>query len=226
MRMRNKPWAKPELEACEWFIREPEGKKGSWNRSFKKEQPLHLELGCGKGGFTAQAAVRDRDINFLAVDIEYKMLGVARRKIAREFEEKGIVPDNILLTAYNIEKIGNILSGDDRVDVIYINFCNPWPRNKHKKHRLTHPRQLMQYREFLPDGGEIRFKTDDDELFEESIGYFGECGFEITYITRDLHSAGYEQNIVTEHEKMFSDEGIKIKFLICKKIPLKEQPEI
>ena len=154
------------------------------------------------------------------------MLGVARRKIAREFEEKGIVPDNILLTAYNIEKIGNILSGDDRVDVIYINFCNPWPRNKHKKHRLTHPRQLMQYREFLPDGGEIRFKTDDDELFEESIGYFGECGFEITYITRDLHSAGYEQNIVTEHEKMFSDEGIKIKFLICKKIPLKEQPEI
>lgn len=217
MRMRNKPWAKPELEACEYFIKEPELIKNQWHMRFSKEQPVYLELGCGKGGFIAQAATMHRDINFLAIDLEYKMLGLARRKVSAAYEEKELPTDNILLTAYNIEKISLLFGEKDNVDRIYINFCNPWPRNKHKKHRLTHPRQLTQYRNFLKNGGEIHFKTDDDELFEESIGYFEECGFRIKYVTRDLHSSGYEPNIMTEHEKMFSDEGIKIKFLIAEK---------
>ena len=216
MRMRNKPWAKPELEACEYFIREPEQLKDHWAERFAERQPFYLELGCGKGGFIAQAATANTDINYLAVDLEYKMLGLARRKVSAAYEEKGLSAGNILLTAYNIEKISLMLGKNDVVDRIYINFCNPWPRNKHKKHRLTHPRQLEQYKLFLKDGGEIHFKTDDDELFEESIEYFNECGFEILYLTRALHSAGYEENIMTEHEKMFSDEGMKIKFLIAR----------
>ncbi len=117
-----------------------------------------------------------------------------------------------------------MLGKEDYAERIYINFCNPWPRGKHKKRRLTHTRQLIQYRDFLVDGGEIHFKTDDDELFEESLEYFAESGFEIVYITRDLHNSGYEPNLMTEHEKMFSDEGIKIKFLIAKKVELKEMP--
>ena len=216
MRMRNKPWAKPELEACDYFIKEPEQLKGHWADKYPKKQPFYIELGCGKGGFIAQAATMDREINFLAIDLEYKMLGLARRKVAAAYEEKGLVPDNILLTTYNIEKISLLLSKEDAVDRIYINFCNPWPRNKHKKHRLTHPRQLTQYKEFLKPGGEIRFKTDDDELFEESIAYFEECGFEIIYITRDLHNSDFKENIMTEHEKMFSEEGINIKYLIAR----------
>ncbi len=216
MRMRNKPWAKPELEACDYFVQQPEAKKGKWLESFRKQQPFYVELGCGKGGFMAQAASVNREINYLAIDIEYKMLGVARRNISRVFEEKALPTDNILLTAYNIEKIEEILDEKDTVDRIHINFCNPWPKKKHKKHRLTHPRQLTQYKNFLRDGGEIHFKTDDDELFEESIEYFRECFFDIAYITRDLHTSGYEPNILTEHEKMFSEEGIKIKFLIAK----------
>ena len=213
--MRNKPWAKPELEACDYFINEPEKLRNDWEKHFAEKQPFHLELGCGKGGFIAQAATKNTDINYLAIDLEYKMLGLARRKVSAAYEEKGLETKNILLTAYNIEKINLLFGENDRVDRIYINFCNPWPRNKHKKHRLTHPRQLEQYRGFLVPGGEIHFKTDDDELFEESVEYFEQCGFEISYITRDLHSSGYEPNIMTEHEKMFSDEGILIKFLIA-----------
>ncbi len=218
MRMRNKPWAKPELEACPFFIKDTEHIAGHWLEHFPQEQPFHIELGCGKGGFMAQAATNNTDINYLALDLEYKMLGVARRKIAAAYEERNLAPENILLCAYNIEKISELfLPGEKICDRIYINFCNPWPRKKHKKHRLTHPRQLVQYREFMKDGAQIHFKTDDDELFEESLGYFEECGFRIEYKTYDLHNSGYAPNIITEHEKMFSDEGIKIKFLIAKK---------
>ena len=108
---------------------------------------------------------------------------------------------------------------DDKIERIYINFCNPWPRGKHKKRRLTHTRQLEQYKKFLTEEGEIFFKTDDDELFEESLEYFAETGFEILELTGDLHnyySESSKENIVTEHEKMFSDDGIKIKFLRAK----------
>ena len=223
MRMRNKPWAKPELEASEYFVTEPKKLRGCWESRYEKKQPFHIELGCGKGGFIAQAATRNTDINYLAIDLEYKMLGLARRKVARAYEEKGLSISNLMLTAYNIEKISLILDEKDRAERIYINFCNPWPRNKHKKHRLTHPRQLMQYRQFLVPGGEIWFKTDDDPLFEESLEYFRECGFEITYLTRDLHSEGRSDNIETEHEKMFSEEGIKIKFLTAVMAELPEK---
>ncbi len=219
MRMRNKPWARPELEACPYFIKEPEKNRGHWTESFKKKQPFYIELGCGKGGFMAQAAVKNTDINYLAIDLEYKMLGVARRKIAKAYEENNLSADNILLLAYNIEKIGELFDENEiAADRIYINFCNPWPRKKHKKHRLTHPRQLVQYQKFMKKGAQIHFKTDDDELFAESLDYFRECNFEIKYITYDLHESDYQHNIMTEHEKMFSDEGIKIKFLIAEKI--------
>ena len=218
MRIRHKPWAKPELEASEFFIQNPDALKGKWNDSFPQKLPLYMELGCGKGGFVSQAAFRDQEHNYLAVDIKYEMLGLAKRNVERVYREGMMRTDNVRLTAHNIERIFLMMNENDVVDRIYINFCNPWPRPKHKKRRLTHVRQLMQYRAFLKDGGEIHFKTDDDMLFEESLEYFRECGFEITYITYDLHHSGYEHNIMTEHEKMFSDEGIRIKFLIAKKV--------
>ncbi len=220
MRIRHKPWAKPELEASDFFIKNPNEIKGKWHEQFPSKQPFHIELGCGKGGFISQAAYMHPEVNYLAVDIKFEMLGLARRKVSAVFDEHHAKPENVLLTAHNIERIDLILDEKDTADRIYINFCNPWPRTKHKKRRLTHPRQLMKYRVFLADDGEIHFKTDDDELFEESLEYFKECGFEVTYITYHLHQSGYEHNIMTEHEKMFSDEGIKIKFLIAKKSEL------
>lgn len=221
MRIRKKKWAAPELAVCNFFVKNPEEYAGKWNNAFKKEQPIYLEVGCGKGGFAGQLALNNPDKNILAVDIKIDMLGVGRRTIVKLFEEAGKSQDeidNVLLVNYNVEQLDKILTENDVVDRLFINFCNPWPRKKHKKRRLTYPRKLEMYKKFLKKDGEIRFKTDDDELFDESIEYFESSGYEITFLTRDLHSENLTDNIETEHEKMFSQEGIKIKYLVAKQI--------
>ena len=214
MRIRKKKWAEPELSVCDFFIKNPEEHAGKWNRAFKKEQPLYLEIGCGKGGFAGQFALKYPDRNIIALDIKIDMLGVGRRTIVRLFEEAGKDSvDNLLLVNYNVEQLDKVIFPEDEIEGLFINFCNPWPRAKHKKRRLTYYKKLQMYKSFLKPDAEIRFKTDDDELFEESLEYFAQSGYEITYLTRDLHASGYEENIVTEHERMFSEEGKKIKFL-------------
>ncbi len=230
MRIRRKKWARPELAACPYYIEHADEYKNKWNTVFDNAHPLYAELGCGKGGFAAQAALKYPDVNFLAIDIKSDMLAVARRTIESFFKVAQKQVTNIKLVSLNIERILLAFGESDKIDRIYINFCNPWPRAKHSKRRLTHTRQLEQYRLFLKDGGEIHFKTDDDQLFEESVPYFEETGFEIKYITRDLHASDYQNNIMTEHEKVFSEEGKKIKFLIAEKkdwvkpeIPEKEE---
>lgn len=218
MRIRFKPWARPELEASKFYIDNPEKQRGKWRELFKNpDNPLHLELGCGKGTFMANLALRDRNINYIAIDLVDAMLGLAKRNIEQAFKQENREVDNVYITRFDIERILLILDKQDKVDRIYINFCNPWPRGKHRKKRLTHTRQLQKYREFLKDDGEIYFKTDDDELFEASICYFEESGFEIIKKTYDLHNENVPDNIQTEHEKMFSKQGIKIKALIAKK---------
>ena len=171
-----------------------------------------LDLGCGKGGFAAKIALENPGINFLAVDIKSDMLGVARRNVVKLFEENDREVDNLILAAFNVEHIEEMLSEKDEVERIYINFCNPWPRGKHNKRRLTFPLKLEKYKNFLKDGGEIRFKTDDLPLFEDSLGYFEQTGYEIVFKTNDLHNSGVKDNIQTEHEIMFSEEGIKINY--------------
>ena len=219
MRIRKKKWAEPELAVCDFYIKNPDEHAGKWSSAFKKEQPLYLEIGCGKGGFAGQFALKYPDRNIIALDIKVDMLGVGRRTIVKLFEKSGKSQDeidNLLLVKYNVEQLDKIITPEDKIEALYINFCNPWPRAKHKKRRLTYPRKLEMYKSFLQPEAEIRFKTDDDELFEESVEYFEQCGYEITYLTRDLHSSDFTENIVTEHEKMFSDEGKKIKFLIAR----------
>ena len=219
MRIRYKKWARPELEASPFYIEEPEKIKGKWKEQFvKSNQPLHLELGCGKGQFIAQLAVENQGTNYIAIDLVDAMLGLAKRNIEQTYQEANINPEIILITRFDIERISFILEKQDEIERIYINFCNPWPRGKHRKKRLTHTRQLEKYKEFLKENGEIYFKTDDDELFEASLQYFEESGFEILKKTNDLHQEPiFEKNIETEHEKMFSEEGIKIKACIAKR---------
>lgn len=219
MRIRKKKWAEPELAVCDFFVKNPEDYAGKWNEAFTKKQPLYLEIGCGKGGFAGQLALNNLDKNIIAVDIKIDMLGVGRRTIVKLFEEAGKTQDdinNLLLVNYNVEKLDTIITENDKIDRLFINFCNPWPRAKHKKRRLTYYKKLEMYKTFLKKDSEIRFKTDDDELFEESLEYFEQSGYEIIYITHDLHSENLPDNIMTEHEKMFSDEGIKIKYCIAK----------
>lgn len=217
MRIRYKKWARPELEACKFYIDKPEEFKGKWNDVFKNNNPIFMELGCGKGSFIAELASSMKNINFIAVDLVDAMLGLSKRNIENVYKEKGLDTDNIIITRHDIERILLFMSKEDTVDRIYINFCNPWPRPKHKKKRLTHSKQLNLYKEFLKDDGEIYFKTDDDGLFHDSLKYFEEAGFEIVSKTYDLHKENiFENNIVTEHEKMFSEQGIKIKALIAR----------
>jgi len=219
MRIRFKAWARPELEASQFYRDNPENLKEKWINEFKnKNNPIHLELGCGKGQFISQKAIQNPEINYIAIDLVDAMLGLAKRNVEETYKENNKEIDNIILTRFDIERIGLILGKKDNIERIYINFCNPWPKGKHRKKRLTHTRQLTKYKEFLSENGEIYFKTDDDELFNGSLTYFEESGFEIVKKSYDLHSEPiWENNIETEHEKMFSEQGIKIKALIAKK---------
>ena len=213
MRIRKKKWAEPELADCRYHTNTPEKYRGRWKEFFGNDHPIELEIGCGKCTFIAEKAKRNPDINYIAMDIKSDMLGVGRRNIERIFEESGGSPKNIALVRCNVEMIDKAIAPEDGIAVMYINFCNPWPRLKHQKRRLTYPKKLSMYRDFLQKDAVIYFKTDDDELFEDSVGYFEEAKYTIRCITRDLHNSGIKGNIVTEHEKMFTDEGIPIKYL-------------
>lgn len=215
MRIRRKKWAREELDNSKFYIDKPEEFKGKWKEKFKENKPLHIELGCGKGLFISTLASNHKENNYIAVDMIEAMLGLSKRNIETAYNYE--YPENLLLIRANIEQISNVFSNEDDINRIYINFCNPWPKKKHNKKRLTHPRQLVQYKEFLSKTGELYFKTDSDELFEASLEYLDEVGFKIVSKTYDLHENPiFEENIITEHEKMFSEEGIKIKALIAK----------
>lgn len=218
MRMRRKPWVREELSKCKFFVDNPCENIGNWENKFTKKQPIHLELGCGKGTFIAKLAVKNPEINYLAVDIKSEVLGIAKRNIEEEYLLNQKTIDNVLITAQEIGLIQNMLNEKDVVDRIYINFCNPWPKPRHNKRRLTYPVFLEKYKVFLKPEGEIYFKTDDDDLFKASINYFKQTGFKIIKITYDLHSEDVKDNIITEHEEMFSKQGIKIKALIAKRV--------
>ena len=202
MRIRNKPWAREELDASEIYIKNPEEIKGKWREKFNNNNSIHLELGCGKGYFVKKAGLKNPGINYIAIDLIDTILGVANRNIQEEFGSKNIT---------------NILDKSDDIERIYINFCNPWPKPRHKKRRLTHVRQLEKYKQFLKQNGEIYFKTDDNGLFKESLEYFEESGFETIKITYNLNEEpDFWDNIETEHEIKFKNEGIKIKAGIFK----------
>lgn len=218
MRIRRKPWAKQELEEAKFYIDDPTIYKGKWKEQFEdKEKPLHLEIGCGKGSFIAKLASKHQENNYISADMIEAMLGLSKRNIETEYANKNLEIKNLLLIRMNAERILDVFDENDIVERIYINFCNPWPRGKHKKRRLTHTRQLENYKKFLSkENGEIYFKTDDDELFEESLEYFEDSDFQIMKKTYDLHNDMIFEDIRTEHEQMFSEQGIKIKALIAK----------
>lgn len=183
----------------------------------EKISPCIQNFGCGKGSFIAKLAVQNPEINYLGIDIKSEVLGLAKRNIEKEYLKAQREIDNVLITAYEIEIIQNILNEKDLVDRIYINFCNPWPKPRHNKKRLTHTKQLEKYKVFLKPGGEIYFKTDDYNLYKATIKYLEETGFKIIKQTEDLHKEPiWENNIETEHEKMFEEQGITTKAIIAR----------
>jgi tRNA (guanine-N7-)-methyltransferase len=209
MRLRKKWWARPEMAADEKSILNPYDNKGKWQEVFGNDHPIHVELGCGKGQFISTLAMKNPEINYIAIDLKDEVLVFVLRKV----NELGLT--NVRIIPMFIERIDEIFE-ENEISKVYINFCNPWPKASHNKRRLTHPRFLTKYKTFIKPGTEVWFKTDDDDLFEASLEYFKEEGFEEMYRTFDLESSGFEENIKTEYEEKFSSFGVKIKFGIFK----------
>lgn len=210
MRLRKKWWARPELESSNIFVNNPREIKGKWKQEFKNNNPIHLELGCGRGGFLVQKALKHPDINHIAVDLKDEVLVYALRKV------KEVEPEiqNARIVALNISFIADLFEKDE-IEKIYINFCNPWPKDRHNKRRLTHTKFLTEYKKFLRKGSQVWFKTDDKDLFEASLEYFKESGFRLDFVSYDLHNSDFEDNVMTEYETKFTALGMKTMALIA-----------
>lgn len=176
---------------------------------FGNDNPVHLEIGCGKGRFVCELAVRRPDINFIAVE---KISNVLIEAVERAISGG-------LTNVHFINSAAEVLPKyikEGSIDKIYLNFSNPLPKLGYAKQRLTHPRFLNEYKLFLKRGGEIVQKTDDKDFYEFSLASFIESGYEIVEKCGDLHALNDPDNIVTEHEKKFADEGKKIHRIIAK----------
>lgn len=179
-------------------------------QSLSSRLPLHLEIGCGKGGFITETARRNPDIQFLAVEKVPSVLVLAMEKVAAE------ELSNVQFFSGDVMRLADYpLAG--KCERIYLNFSDPWPRTKHAKRRLTAPSFLELYRQLLVENGEIIMKTDNVPLFEYSLETLPENGFVLTDTTYDLHSLNDPNNVVTEYEANFSSQGISICRLIARR---------
>lgn len=214
MRVRKKEWARPELESASFVVINPEKNKGRWNEEFKNTNPIYLELGCGTGRFISENAIKNPDVNYIGIDLKDEILVYAKRTVEEVLYSKDEYVENIRLIPMEIAFIENVFDRDE-ISKIYINFCNPWPKPRHNKRRLTHIRFLETYKRFLKPNSQIWFKTDDKTLFDDSQEYFKSSNFTIKYLTYNLHSSDFKDNITTEYENKFSSMGMPIMFLIA-----------
>lgn len=210
MRMRRKKNLDSRLENCgALLVAEPQQNKGKWRQLFGMEGELHLEIGCGKGDFVLESAKRHPEIMFVAVERYKNVLLLAMEKV----RDAGL--KNVLFLDVDAALLGDIFDKDE-IDRIYLNFSDPWPPKKRHKRRLTHSNYLSVYDRFLKKGGEIHQKTDNTGLFEFSICSFSQFGYILYDVTFDLHSTDFD-NIMTEYERNFTSQGMKIYRLVAKK---------
>ena len=209
MRLRRKPWVDEAIHEFDDFVvsRDQEigeEKKGKWSEIFGRQAPLHVELGTGKGDFISQLAELHPDINYIGIEMQQDVLYSAAKKIA-EKELK-----NVRLLVFNINHIEDIFA-EGEVDRFYINFCDPWPKKRHAKRRLTHVGFLEKYRRLLKKPGELHFKTDNRPLFDFTLEELEAVGAKPHYVTYDLHASPENaDNVETEYEKNFSAKGFSI----------------
>lgn len=204
MRLRKKPWALPTLEASPYVLLNPAPYRGRWFSFFEKEGPLHIEIGTGKGKFINEMARLHPDILFLGIEMKPEALVYALRKLE-------VSPtDNLRFLLLHADRLEEAFA-ERELDRIYLNFTDPWPKKRHAKRRLTHPRYLEVYRRLLKPGGEIHLKTDHASFFEYSLNTFSDEGFKLRHITFDLHHSIYEEgNVKTEYEEKFLEKGVHV----------------
>lgn len=208
MRLRKKPWIDKAILDFSDFVYPTEAeigeeKQGQWQAIFGRTADLHVELGTGKGDFISQMALRHPEINFIGIEAQQDVIYYAAKKI-RAMELK-----NVRLLTFDINHIENIFAPGE-VTRFYVNFCDPWPKARHAKRRLTHQNFLGKYRRLLPQGGKLFFKTDNRPLFDFSLEQFALENLPVEALSFDLHNSGMTDNIMTEYERKFSGFGEKI----------------
>lgn len=210
MRLRNVPGARETIIENQFSIQEPEQKKGKWAEVFGNDHPIHIEVGMGKGQFIIEMARRNPEVNYIGIEKYSSVLVRAVEKL-EDFEQ-----NNLRLIRMDAENIEEVFDKDE-VDRIYLNFSDPWPKDRHAKRRLTSRQFFARYDQILKKEGHLEFKTDNQDLFTFSLEEVPEAGWKLDASTRDLHHDAVlnEGNVMTEYEEKFSSKGNPICKLIA-----------
>ncbi|MGT2910357.1 tRNA (guanosine(46)-N7)-methyltransferase TrmB [Streptococcus cameli] len=201
MRVRNRKGAGDFLRNNpQYVISNPEECKGRWSEIFGNDNPIHIEVGSGKGRFITGMAVQNPTINYIGIDVQQSVLSYALDKAL----EAGL--PNVKLLYVDGSSLTNYFDNGE-IDRLYLNFSDPWPKKRHIKRRLTYKSFLETYEAILPEKGEIHFKTDNRGLFEYSLASFSQYGMILNQVWLDLHASDFEGNIMTEYEEKFSSKG-------------------
>ncbi|MFD0961266.1 tRNA (guanosine(46)-N7)-methyltransferase TrmB [Paenibacillus chungangensis] len=212
MRLRGRKGIRESLESQpELVVLDATLHKGKWKTFFGNDNPIYVELGMGKGRFITQMSVRNPHINFIGVDMYDELLRRASEKARNAWADNGVSnPGNLALLRANIEHIDAMFEHAE-IERIHLNFSDPWPKSRHARRRLTHPRFVDKYREILNENGEIHFKTDSLSLFEFSLNSFADMELVMRNISLDLHRDGPREDLVfTEYESKFMEKGQNI----------------
>lgn len=204
MRLKKVKNAKEIVENSRYFVNNPEEKSGKWIEIFGNDNPIHIEIGMGKGKFIINMAKKYPNINFIGIE---KYDSVLVKAVKQLDELDGNIP-NLKLLLYDADKISEVFCNE--IERIYLNFSDPWPKSKHEKRRLTSQNFLKKYDNLFVNKKDIIQKTDNRKFFDFSLQSIEEYGYTIDEITYDLYSLNDESNVPTEYEEKFNSRGIKI----------------
>lgn len=207
MRLKNVKNASDIIKASTYVVQNPEKYKGKWNELFNNTNPINVEIGMGKGNFIIGMAKKYPSINFIGIEMFDSVIVRAAQKL----EDEKI--DNLKLIRMDANKIENVFCKE--IDTVYLNFSDPWPKNRHENRRLTSPNFLKTYDNLFKGEKRIEFKTDNMKLFEYSICSLSNYGYIFESINLDLQNSENNDNIMTEYEYKFSQKGFKIYKLVA-----------
>ena len=216
-RLRNIPGARDTIKESRFCIDEPETYKGRWAEIFGNDHPIYIEIGMGKGKFLMKLAALHPEFNYIGIEMYSSVLVRAIQK-AEERENEGLSTDNFKFIRMNAEELDKIFEKGE-IAGIYLNFSDPWPKERHAGRRLTSDKFLSMYYRLLDDGTSVEFKTDNVDLFDFSVECAKNSDWDLVYVTKDLYSDINEMkdNVPTEYEEKFVAKGNKICKMVLKK---------
>lgn len=206
MRLRNVKDAFERIDSFDAVVQGPDQYKGRWHEFFGNNNPIYIEIGMGRGGFLINHAINNPNINYIG----FEKFTVVLVKALENIEKLDQPPSNLCVVRYDAQEILDLFE-EDEVDRIYLNFSDPWPKDRHYKRRLTYRDFLSDYKQVLKPEGSIIFKTDNDGLFDFSLEEMKALNMTFDKMTTDLHKSPYlEGNVMTTYEKKFHDMGKNI----------------